>query len=317
MLLRQAHFISLCILVLLQTPGIGCQSRNAEIAALEARIVALEARNAKLARAEQRLTALEPAVRSVETAAASVQAQVGALTGEFEVALRRLDVVEKQATDGRNRPLPPRRPGPDPDTVYAVPVAGSPFRGPKDAKVTMVRIFEFACPYCERSRATMDQLRKQYGRDLRIVYKHLIIHPQAATLPAQAACAADQQKRFFEMEEALWEKAYKQNRDFSQTNIEKIARGLGLNMQRFRRDMHSPQCVKRVADDEALVKKVGARGTPAFYINGRFISGARPVHFFQQVIDEELAKANKVIKAGTVKKRDYYDHVVKNGKSSL
>ena len=315
--LRQAYIISLSTLAALVALALGCHNRPAEIATLEARITALEARNAQLAKAEQRLTALEPVVRGLEATAAGAQAQVRALAVELEAALARLSGVERTVEDNRNQPRRPRVPGPDPSTVYAVPVAGSPFRGPKTAKVTMVRIFEFACPYCERSRVTMDQLRGLYGRDLRIVYKHLLVHPHIATLPAQAACAADEQKRFFEMEDALWEKAYKQNRDFSQTNIETIARGLGLDMKRFLRDLHSPMCVKRVADDQALAGQVGARGTPAFFINGRFLSGARPINQFQQLIDEELAKANRAIKAGTVKQRDYYDYVVKNGKKTL
>lgn len=295
----------------------GCVSRSSEIAALEARLAAVEARSAQVAKAEQRLTAMESAVQGLEETVRNMQAATAAFVEALELLGPKLDRIADKV-DNIQKPSPrPSYPRPDPKEVYAVPVAGSPARGPRDAKVTLVRIFEFACPYCERSRATMEQLRRQYRRDLRIVYKHMIIHPNTATLPAKAACAAHLQKRFVDMEKALWEKAYKRGRDFSQANIESIARGLGLKMKRFRRDMNGPQCARRIADDRALVTKVGARGTPAFFINGRFLSGARPVHFFQKIIDEELAKANKVIRAGTVKKRDYYDYVVKNGKTRL
>lgn len=296
----------------------GCASQNQKISALETRIASLEASNAKVSKAEQRLAAMEAVVRGLETTVAGMQATFGKLGESFEQIDGKLERIAQQL-DNIKTPSPARRPAnrPDPKVVYSVPVAGSPTLGPKNAKVTLVRMFEFACPYCERSRATMKQLRQQYGRDLRIVYKHFIIHPNKATLPAKAACAAHKQKRFADMEEELWEKAYKQGRNFSQQNIDAIARGIGLNMKRFRRDLQSPQCAKRVTDDQAMAAKVGVRGTPAFYVNGRFLSGARPVHQFQKLIDEELAKANRVIRSGKVKQRNYYKHVVKNGKKKL
>ena len=58
------------------------------------------------------------------------------------------------------------------------------------------------------------------------------------------------------------------------------------------------------------------RGVPAFYINGRYLSGARPVASFKTVIDEELKKAKQAIKGG-IKQKNYYKHLVKKGKKSL
>src|SRR5262245_9384237 len=68
----------------------------------------------------------------------------------------------------------PARPEPDRTKTYAVPIDNDPFDGPADAKITVVKAYDYACPYCERVRSTMDDLRKKYGNDVRIVYKQLV-----------------------------------------------------------------------------------------------------------------------------------------------
>ena len=316
LLLRSYSIRSLAFLACVAClPAPGC-ARGSNVAALEARVDSLEERNARVAKVEQRLAAMESIIAGLQTNIRDTQSTILELLQTLEQTTTQLDLLTRRSIENKRTRPTPRAPGPDPLTVYAVPVAGSPFIGPKNAKVTLVKVFEFACPYCERSRSTMDQLRKRYGKDLRIVYKHFIVHPQTATLPARAACAAHLQKRFSQMENALWDKAYHRSRDFSKANIMKIASSLKLNMKRFRKHLNG-KCTKRVIDDQALMSGLGTRGTPAFYINGRFLSGARPAHMFEQIIDQELAKANRTIRAGTVRQADYYDHVVANGKTSL
>jgi predicted DsbA family dithiol-disulfide isomerase len=142
------------------------------------------------------------------------------------------------------------------------------------------------------------------------------VHPQIATLPAQAACAAQMQGKFDKMEDGLWEKGYKNNRNYSQENIESIAKDSGLNMDKFKKDM-SGDCVKTVQTDQAQLATVGVRGTPAFYINGRYLSGAQPFENFKAIIDQELPKVDEAQKKG-IKPEDYYAEVVmKNGKKGL
>ena len=118
------------------------------------------------------------------------------------------------------------------------------------------------------------------------------------------------------MMEAIWERGYKAERNLSVANMEQIADDLGLNMRKFKRDMNGDQCRERIRRDQEQATRVGARGTPSFFINGRFLSGARPIDQFKTLIDEELDKANKAIRGG-IKKRAYYDHIVKTGKKSL
>jgi predicted DsbA family dithiol-disulfide isomerase len=142
------------------------------------------------------------------------------------------------------------------------------------------------------------------------------VHPQVATLPAQAACAANLQGKFEKMEELLWEKAYKANRNFAADNIDALAKEAGLNFDKFKADV-AGACVKIVQEEQAQLAAVGVRGTPAFFINGRYLSGAQPIENFKRIVDEELKKANDAIAKG-MKAEDYYNEVVvKGGKKGV
>lgn len=159
---------------------------------------------------------------------------------------------------------------------------------------------------------------KDYKGDVKVVYKHYVVHPQIATKPALAACAAHKQGKFAEMEKLLWEKGYKAGRNYSDENIEKIAKEAGLDMKKFKADMNSDACKKYIQKDQAELARVGARGTPAFFINGRFLSGAQPIDRFKAIIDEELKKANERIKKGEATVENYYQKfVLEKGKKSL
>lgn len=155
----------------------------------------------------------------------------------------------------------------------------------------------------------MEQLLKDYKGDLRIVYKHFVVHPQSATEPALAACAAGKQGRWHVMSKLIWAKAYAV-RDFSRSNLETLARQAKLNLKRFKNDRDG-DCKDLIRLDQKEVSQVGVTGTPAFFINGRFLSGARPIDQFKNLIDEELAKAKKRIREDkSLTRANYYDNEV-------
>lgn len=164
---------------------------------------------------------------------------------------------------------------------------------------------------------TLEQLLKDYPKDVRVVYKHFVVHPQQATIPALAACAADKQGKFHQMYQLIWEKGFSANRDLSQANMDKLAGEAGLNMNKFKADMDG-DCKKVIRDDQQQMAQVGVGGTPAFFINGRFLSGARPIEQFKALIDEELKKANdRIGKEGTTAGNYYQKWVLEKGKKSL
>ena len=213
------------------------------------------------------------------------------------------------------RARPPRRPEPDPRDVYAVPVDGDPSVGPADALVTIVDGYEYACPYCEKIRPTLAELRARYGDKLRIVYKQYLVHPQIATEPARAACAAHEQGKFAELDALLWDKAFGK-RAFDRATIEALAGEAGLDLARFARDRDGA-CVDEVAADHAALRAVGQGGTPTFYINGRYLAGPRSIDAFTKVIDEELALAERRVAEGTPPARYYQTWVVDRGLKSF
>jgi len=246
----------------------------------------------------------------------------------------------------------PQRPEPDRSKTYAVPIDNDPFDGPADAKVTLVKAYDYACGYCEKVRGTMDELKQKYGNDLRIVYKQLVIHPKNAMLGALAFCAAGKQGKHREMDALIWDKGFKarqldltdvplaaappaeqpaagqaQPQPRPQTvkcwdhpdgckNVYGYAAELGLNMDRFKADLKG-ECSTIVANDGRQLSQFGLSSTPSFFVNGRFISGAQPIAQFSALIDEELKKANERIAAGTPAASYYQQWIMQKGMKSL
>ncbi|MBA3818266.1 MAG: DsbA family protein [Deltaproteobacteria bacterium] len=160
-------------------------------------------------------------------------------------------------------------------------------------------------------------MQKDYGDDVRIVFKHYLVHPDKGTIPSHAVCAADKQGKFKPMYELIWEKGFKANRDLGLENMQKLAQEVGLDMAKFKADMEGP-CPALVKQDQAEVGKLGTTGTPAFYINGRFLSGAQPIDAFKSLVDEELKKATDRIAKGEATAASYYDEfVMKRGLKQL
>jgi protein-disulfide isomerase len=235
------------------------------------------------------------------------------------------------AAAGQQRPS---RPEPDKAKTYSVPIDGDPFDGPADAKVTLVKAYDYACPYCEKVRETMDQLRQKYGNDLRVVYKQFVVHPQVATAGALAFCAAAKQGKATQMDALLWDKGFKAHNYDKDATAEGgaapqkcweaaagcpvvlgFAKELGLNETQFKTDMKD--CQQLTQKDMKDLQQLGVGATPSFFINGRFMSGAMPIDNFTALIDEEMKKASDKISAGTPAAQYYQDAVVNKGLKTL
>ena len=144
------------------------------------------------------------------------------------------------------------------------------------------------------------------------------MHPQVATTPALATCAAQKQGKFHEYEDLVWAKSWEGGRmgDLSEATMLKYAEEIKLNMEKFKADLAGAECKAQIEKDQKELAQVGVRGTPAFFINGRFLSGAQPADRFKAVIDEEMKKADEAIKGGK-KPDEYYSGIVKSGKKAL
>ncbi len=228
----------------------------------------------------------------------------------------------------------PARAEPDRAKTYAVPIDGDAFDGPADAKVTLVKAYDYACPYCEKVRPTMADLRAKYGNDLRVVYKQLVVHPRNAMASALAFCAANEQGGYAKakaLDTLLWDKGFKarqlDNSDMPAAAeaggggggkcwdapggcaiVVGFAQEVGLNVDKFKADMKG-KCQQLVQKDMGELQRLAVGATPSFFINGRFLSGAMPIENFSALIDEELKKANERIQQGTPA-ADYYNQWV-------
>ena len=127
---------------------------------------------------------------------------------------------------------------------------------------------------------------------------------------ALAAEAAGKQGKFWEMHDKL----FANNKALTDENFEKFAGELGINVEQFKKDMADAGLKKKITGQQTQGVGLGARGTPAFFINGRFLSGAQPVPAFKAVIDEEMKKADALLAKGTPKDK-LYDTIIAKGKT--
>jgi protein-disulfide isomerase len=165
--------------------------------------------------------------------------------------------------------------------------AGRPARGPAGAPVEIIEFSDFECPFCLRAHPTVTKVLSTYGDRVRLVYRHYPLpnHPNARPAAEASACAAEQGK-FWEFHDRLFENQTK----LSAADLKQYASALGLDTTKFNACFDSHKFAEQVEQDLEAGEAVGVSGTPAFFINGRVVSGAQPFEVFKRVIDEELAR---------------------------
>jgi protein-disulfide isomerase len=195
----------------------------------------------------------------------------------------------------------------DPNAVYKVPLSGhEPWKGVDDALVTIVEFGDFEDPFSARAAPTLDQVVKKYSRYVRIVWMNnpLRSHPHAM-LAAAAALEAYAQKG----NDGFWamhDKLFANQRGLNRAKLEGLAQELGLDMTRFSKALDEKKHESTIQRQQQLATALGAGGTPNFFINGRNnVVGARPLETFAAAVDEELAKARKLVASGTPRSQVY------------
>ena len=177
---------------------------------------------------------------------------------------------------------------PPPVFRVAVAVEGEPFKGPATAPVTLVEFTDFHCPFCKRVLTTLTELESRYGDKVRHVHRDFPIdqlHPQARKAHEAARCANEQGK-FWAYHDLLFANAPKA----SPEDLKAYAQEVGLNVPAFEQCLTSGKYQAAVQKDIDEGVRAGVTGTPAFFINGRLLSGAQPLDRFVQTIDDELAR---------------------------
>lgn len=154
----------------------------------------------------------------------------------------------------------------DESTSRNIPLAGSPWRGPEDAHVVVVEFADFECPFCQKIAPELEAVWEKRRDKVRFVYKYmpLPMHPHGE-IAARAAIAAQMQGKFWEMEKLL----FTNGQHLEPPDLEKYAASIGLDLQKFRADMQSPEAKARLDADRKLGDDLHIKGTPTIFIDGR------------------------------------------------
>ncbi|HSM17030.1 MAG TPA: thioredoxin domain-containing protein [Gemmatimonadales bacterium] len=171
----------------------------------------------------------------------------------------------------------------------AVEASGHPSKGPMDAPVTIVEFADFECPYCRQVLPSLARLQETYGDNVRLVFRQFPLNSihRYAQKAAEAALCAHEQDRFWAMHDALFEEPPALRLE----DLKEKAARVALDVQQFDECLDSGKYAAEVAADLDAARRLGLTGTPAFFINGRFLSGAQPYQTIANVVDDELRRA--------------------------
>jgi protein-disulfide isomerase len=139
-------------------------------------------------------------------------------------------------------------------------------QGPADAPVTLVEYGDYECPYCGRAHPIIKQVQERLGDRMRFVFRNFPIttaHPRAEPA-AEAAEAAGAQDRFWEMHDLI----YVGQPRLSDADLRGYAEQVGLDLERFDRELANHTYADRVREDFMGGVRSGVNGTPSFFING-------------------------------------------------
>lgn len=170
--------------------------------------------------------------------------------------------------------------------------------GSPAAKVWMLIVSDFQCPYCKRWHDdTFEALRREYvdtGK-LRVAYLHFPLdqHPQAVPTAEASLCAAAQGK-FWPYQSALFASAERWGAMGDQSAVyDSLAAATGVDAARFRACTRSGVMRAVIDADRDRMARAGVQSTPSFFVGSTPVSGAQPVEVFRQAIDAELARATR------------------------
>ncbi len=171
--------------------------------------------------------------------------------------------------------------------VVKVDVAGAPAKGSSSARVTVVEFVDYECPHCKRIQPVLRQAVDEFPNEVKVVMKHYPLGQHTnARLAATAAAAAHKQGKFWPYSEKVWE-----NSDFlTPALLEKLAKDVGLDFEKWRKDADDPATLAAVEKDKAQGGQYGIRSTPTLFINGKLFTDSRDIESLRDWITEELGR---------------------------
>lgn len=161
--------------------------------------------------------------------------------------------------------------------------------GPANAQITIVQFYDYRCAYCHAAMEWVIDLTRT-RRDIRIVFKELPILSDASMEAARAALAARPQGRYLQFHQALM--SHPLDRELDSAAIDAIARRVGIDVTRMRRDMDDPAITATLEQNRAHAIDYNINGTPGFVINGELIPG-----FNRPLLETRLREAGRTPRA--------------------
>jgi predicted DsbA family dithiol-disulfide isomerase len=162
----------------------------------------------------------------------------------------------------------------------------SPVKGAANPLVTIVEFSDFECPFCKQVQGALRQVLESYGREVRVIFKHLPLEGHRNSLPAaRAAYCAAEQDRFWQFHDALFAAG-----NLSPPVFEQIASDLGLGLPKFQACIASEQSRAAVIKDIEAARLLRIDSTPSFVVNGKVLKGALSFAEFQRIIEQELSQ---------------------------
>jgi protein-disulfide isomerase len=169
-----------------------------------------------------------------------------------------------------------------------VEAAGHPTLGPANAPITIVEFSDFECPYCGGLFPTLKQIEKDYADKVRVVYRQFplsSVHPHAEKAAEASLCALEQQ-HFWEFHDSM----FGNQRELTVDDLKKRAVDMKLDTGKFDECLDSGREADAIQKDIQDGARAGVTGTPAMFINGRFLSGNQPYQTIKDVIEDELER---------------------------
>ncbi len=162
--------------------------------------------------------------------------------------------------------------------------------GPQNAPVTLIEFADYECPYCQKVAPDLKKLQAEFGNKVSFTFRDfpLPMHARAEKAAEAARCAGDQGK-FWEFHDAIFQS---KELDFDQLKVH--AQSLKLDTARFDKCLDSGDEAAAVGQDRKEGIRLGLTGTPSFFINGHFLSGAVDYATLRKVVEQQLAEPSRV-----------------------
>lgn len=168
---------------------------------------------------------------------------------------------------------------------------------PNQKIITMVEYADFQCPACKAYYPIVKNLLGLYPEQFKVIFKHFPISTlhKNAVVAGIAAEAAGRQNKFFKFGDILYEKQDEwANLSDPQDKFLAYAKEIGLDIEKFKKDLKDPSIAKTIEDDRNEGIKNGVNATPSFFIDGEKLENPPDIKGFQKVIDVKLGVSANV-----------------------